>query len=335
MCRPVVDRGTLIDALASSISCRVLVVGDLMVDQFVWGEVSRISPEAPVPVVEVQDETLLLGGAANVANNLNDLGAQVTLCGLLGNDEMGRAFRALARARGIDCQAVATTGRPTTLKTRIIARGQQVVRVDREGPGAADAGSHDRLIDLAREAADSADAILVSDYAKGVVTGPLMEFLVDVSRRRDIPLFLDPKPSNLSIYKGISVVTPNEKEAEAMAGLHLSGGASVEDLARRISGLVQADAVLVTRGKHGMVLWRRGRDTLSIPAMAREVFDVTGAGDTVIAALSFGMALGLDLPEASYLANLAAGIVVGKVGTATVKRDEVREFLLSGGDRVS
>ncbi len=326
-----IDETCLLDALKSAPAKHVLVVGDLMVDQFVWGEVSRISPEAPVPVVEVQNETLLLGGAANVANNLQDLGAQVTLCGVLGRDEMGQTFQELAKLRGIDCQAVVLDGRPTILKTRIIARGQQVVRVDREGERSLDPSHGMALLEVAEKAAMEADAVVVSDYAKGVVSRPLMQLLALVAEKRGIPLFLDPKPSNLGLYRGISVVTPNEKEAEAMAGTTFSSGASIEEIAEKISEATLAEGVLITRGKHGMVLWRKDKGMFSIPTMAREVFDVTGAGDTVIATLTLGVALGLELPEASYLANVAAGIVVGKVGTATVKLEELIDSLASHG----
>ncbi len=328
-----VDGRHLLDALECVGSKHILVVGDLMVDQFVWGEVSRISPEAPVPVVEVQDETLLLGGAANVANNLRNLGCGVTLCGTLGRDEMGQTFQDLALSQGIDCQAVTLDDRPTILKTRIIARGQQVVRVDREGNKELGGQEWRDLEAAAEKVARSVDGIIVSDYAKGVVSAQLMDLLTSVSRSRSIPLFLDPKPSNLGLYKGVTVVTPNEKEAEAMAGMSLSGGASLEEIADRIKTATRAKGVLITRGKHGMALWGEDGEMFTIPTMAREVFDVTGAGDTVIATMALGVVAGLDFPQAAYLANLAAGIAVGKVGTATVNLDELARKIPSGDEK--
>ncbi len=318
-----VDGRQLLEALERAGSRHILVVGDLMVDQFVWGEVSRISPEAPVPVVEVHNETLLLGGAANVANNLRDLGVKVTLCGTLGKDDMGRTFQDLARARGIDCQTISLEDAPTILKTRIIARGQQVVRVDRESNGKPKEPESRSLEVMAGKVAQSVDGIIVSDYAKGVVSARLMQILTSVSETRSIPLLVDPKPSNVGLYNGVTVVTPNEKEAEAMAGISLAEGAGLQEIADRIKVASNAKGVLITRGKHGMALWGEDGSIFTIPTMAREVFDVTGAGDTVIATMALGVVAGLDLPMAAYLANLAAGIAVGKVGTATVSLDEL------------
>ena len=298
-----------------------------MLDQFVWGEVSRISPEAPVPVVEVQKETMLLGGAANVANNLRALGSPVILGGVVGKDAMGENLRGLARSRGIDTTAVVDGTRPTTIKTRIIARGQQVVRVDRESNNSLNDSSIKALIEAFEKLAPGIDGIIVSDYAKGVVAVRFMDELRKISSERGIPFLVDPKPANSYLYHGVTLVTPNRQEAEAMSGLEIKDTESLSQAAQKIQGRLGTDAVLITLGLHGMALWQRENGLFSVPTMAREVFDVTGAGDTVVAAMALGIVNGLSFPEAAYLANIAAGVVVGKIGTATVTAEEIMEIL--------
>lgn len=308
-------------------SLSILVVGDLMLDQFVWGEVSRISPEAPVPVVEVRDETMMLGGAANVANNLKALGGNAILGGVIGADLMGRAMKEMAANLAIDMTAVLEDSRPTTVKTRIIARGQQVVRVDREYSAYIEETVLDTMLSAIYGTADIIHGILVSDYAKGVVTHGLMQGLVDMAKKRGIPLLVDPKPANLEFYGGVTIITPNKKEAEALAGFEITDIASLEKAARTIQERLGTEAVLITMGQQGMALWQRDEGLFTIPTMAREVFDVTGAGDTVIATLALGLASGLALRDTACLANIAAGVVVGKVGTAVVTLEELRRSL--------
>jgi D-beta-D-heptose 7-phosphate kinase/D-beta-D-heptose 1-phosphate adenosyltransferase len=307
-------------------SC-LLVAGDIMLDQFVWGEVSRISPEAPVPVVEVQKETMLLGGAANVANNLRALGSPVILGGVVGKDAMGEDLKELARSRGIDTAAVVDGIRPTTIKTRIIARGQQVVRVDRESNSSLNDSTMKSLAKALEKLAPGIDGIIVSDYAKGVVVVRLMDELRKISSKRGIPFLVDPKPANSHLYHGVTLVTPNRQEAEAMAGLEIKDTKGLSQAAQQIRGRLGTEAVLITCGSHGMALWQRENGLFTVPTMAREVFDVTGAGDTVVAAMALGIVNGLSFPEAAYLANIAAGIVVGKIGTATVTAGEIMEIL--------
>jgi rfaE bifunctional protein kinase chain/domain len=302
---------------------RLLVVGDLMVDQFVWGDVSRISPEAPVPVVEVLRETMMLGGAANVANNLRSLGAEVVLGGIVGVDAMGETLRELAESRGVDTRAVTADGRPTTVKTRVVAQSQQVVRVDRESRKPLGSKARRALIKALETMASEVDAIIVSDYAKGVVTAPIMDALRRLSAAQHIPLLVDPKPVHQDLYHDVTLLTPNEREAEAMAGLLITDEPSLRKVAREIQGRFGTEAVLVTRGRHGMALWQPMHGLFSVPAMGREVFDVTGAGDTVVATLALGRASGLSWPEAGYLANAAAGVVVGMMGTATVAVEDL------------
>jgi D-beta-D-heptose 7-phosphate kinase/D-beta-D-heptose 1-phosphate adenosyltransferase len=307
-------------------SC-LLVAGDIMLDQFVWGDVSRISPEAPVPVVEVQKETMLLGGAANVANNLRAMGSPVILGGVVGKDVMGENLRELARSRGIDATAVVDGIRPTTIKTRIIARGQQVVRVDRESNNSLNDSSINALAEAFERLAPGIDGIIVSDYAKGVVSIRFMDELRKISSKRGIPLLVDPKPANSHLYHGVTLVTPNRQEAEAMAGLEIKDAESLSQAAQEIQGRLGTEAVLITWGSHGMALWQRENGLFTVPTMAREVFDVTGAGDTVVAAMALGIVNGLTFPEAAYLANIAAGVVVGKIGTATITAEEIMEIL--------
>ncbi|MBW1671205.1 MAG: bifunctional hydroxymethylpyrimidine kinase/phosphomethylpyrimidine kinase [Deltaproteobacteria bacterium] len=228
-------------------SC-LLVAGDIMLDQFVWGDVSRISPEAPVPVVEVQKETMLLGGAANVANNLRALGSPVILGGVVGKDAMGENLRELASSRGIDASAVVDGIRPTTIKTRIIARGQQVVRVDRENNNSLNDSSIKALAEAFERLAPRIDGIIVSDYAKGVVSARSMDKLRKISDERGIPLLVDPKPAHNHLYHGVTLVTPNRQEAEAIAGLEIKDTESLSQAAQQIQGRLGTEAVLITRG---------------------------------------------------------------------------------------
>ncbi len=328
MVQAVIRKDRLLAAIDRFASSCLLVVGDLMLDQFVWGEVSRISPEAPVPVVAVHRETILLGGAANVANNLLALGSRCILAGIVGRDSAGRDLVDLARRRGIEIIAVTDDGRQTTLKTRIIARAQQVVRVDRETQGPLDRERIQELAERIEDVSGRPKAIVVSDYAKGVINNVLMDAIRSVSMPRDVPVFVDPKPDNMHCYGTVTVVTPNKKEAEAMSGISIDDLDSLNEAARSVGKRFDAEAVLVTRGALGMGLWQGGEGLFAIPTMAREVFDVTGAGDTVIATMALGVANGLSYAESAYLANLAAGSVVGKVGTATVSRQELERLVV-------
>jgi D-beta-D-heptose 7-phosphate kinase/D-beta-D-heptose 1-phosphate adenosyltransferase len=310
--------------LAAMRGRRVLVVGDVMLDEFLWGRVSRISPEAPVPVVEVTRESFHVGGAGNVAANVRGLGGEAVLLGLVGKDEAARRVREAVAAAGIEERLVESgTGRPTTVKTRVVAHHQQVVRADRED--AAEIAGRDGATLRAglREALRGADAVVVSDYQKGVVTEALLGELVPLARRRRLPVLLDPKRRHFGRYRGVSVITPNQLEAEQATGLRLSDERAVAEAGRRIIAALRCRAALVTRGEHGLSLFERGRPPLHVPATAREVFDVTGAGDTVIATLALAVAAGATLAEAAFLANAAAGVVVGKLGTAQATPDEV------------
>jgi D-glycero-beta-D-manno-heptose-7-phosphate kinase len=319
---------TLLDKFSET---RVVVVGDIMQDIFIWGKVQRISPEAPVPVVEVQRQTAMLGGAANVVHNLRALGAQAGLAGVVGDDEAGRMVLAELDRAGVDrCGVVVEPGRPTSVKTRIIAHHQQVVRFDREDKKPIAPAS--RLV-LARELAPAlsgAHALIISDYAKGVISRELMEQVLAAAGDR--PVVVDPKVKNLDCFRGATVITPNTTEAGEAVGRELADAAALEQAGWELLRRLEARAVMITRGEEGISLFEKGQpQSRNIPAEAREVFDVTGAGDTVIATFTLALAAGMNLFDATRTANLAAGIVVGKLGTSIVTLDELREALENGG----
>lgn len=303
---------------------RVLVLGDVMLDEFVWGRVSRISPEAPVPVVQVTGQSFHLGGAGNVAASVRSLGGGAVLAGVVGEDAAGeRVKESLATAGVSSCLVTLGKERPTTVKTRIVAHGQQVVRADREDAADVPADAETALVESVRRELPSCGALVISDYQKGVVTPTLLKRVLPLARRRGVPVLVDPKVRHFRLYRGASVVTPNQLEAEQATGLPLRGLADVVAAGRRILERLGCRAVLVTRGEHGMSLFEKGRPALHVPTAAREVFDVTGAGDSVIATMALALAAGATLPEAAVLANCAAGVVVGKVGTAQASPAEV------------
>jgi rfaE bifunctional protein kinase chain/domain len=309
---------------------RVLVVGDIMADHFIWGKVSRISPEAPVPVVEVKKDHFTLGGCANVLNNIFAMGGRVHLAGVVGSDETGRRLLSEFRSRGLDTGGIVVeSGRPTTLKTRIVAHGQQVVRFDREERKPVQAKSVRNILSYIESLRDDLGALVVSDYSKGVVTRPLLDGIRKVIACRPIFTCVDPKQRDFSVYQGFDIVTPNHHEAGYAAGEEMQNGQDHIRVGMKLLQQYDFKALLMTRGEEGMSLFERDgrmRHT-AFPAEAREVFDVTGAGDTVIGVLALSMAAGASFREAAYLANHAAGIVVGKAGTATVTREELKRAL--------
>ncbi|GAB6062328.1 D-glycero-beta-D-manno-heptose-7-phosphate kinase [Deferrisoma palaeochoriense] len=308
---------------------RIGVVGDLMLDRFVYGEVDRISPEAPVPVVEVEREVVRLGGAANVAHNLRALGAAVDLVGVVGLDGAAEELAAELGANGLSAEGlVQAPDRPTAVKTRIIARHQQVVRFDRERRGPLPEGARSALGARVDELAPRWDGIVVSDYGKGVVDRELVERLLRWGARTGAWVSVDPKPVNAAAYAGVHAMTPNTKETEAMAGGPAHDDGEAEAAGRALLERLGLRAVVVTRGERGMTVVEPGRVT-HLPTRARDVFDVTGAGDTAIGVFTLAKAAGADVVEAAALANVAAGIVVGKLGTATVSPGEVEEALVA------
>jgi rfaE bifunctional protein kinase chain/domain len=306
--------------------CRVLVVGDLMLDEYVWGSVERISPEAPVPVLSVTREEFTLGGAGNVAKNLAALGAGVAVAGVVGRDSQGEKLRAELAKLGVDGDAVVDEPkRPTTRKTRIIAEHQQVLRIDRETTNEISAASTDALLRRANKLLNTVDVLLISDYGKGAVTRRLVASLAGKSRQAGKIAIADPKGRDYSKYAGLTLITPNRKEAGLAAGVEIRDEPGLFAAGRRLLDTVAVEKLLVTCGKDGMVLFERGAEPLKFGTRAQQVYDVSGAGDTVVAALSLALAAGFPYPDAIRLANTAAGIVVGKVGTAAVSRAELIE----------
>ncbi len=319
--------------LAVAARSRVLVVGDVMLDQFIWGRVSRISPEAPVPVVEFERESFMPGGAANVARNLTALGAAAAMFSVTGRDPAAHQLRRLLRENHVDCHGLLTqASRLTTKKTRLIAHQQQVARVDRERCTALDVKVQGRLVRALTQQLDQAEAIIVGDYGKGVVTQALLDELKLICRARGIWLSVDPKPVHRLNLTGLSLITPNRKEAFELAGL--PEGARQHSDPLRDAGLLlvveklladlQPALLLITLGDQGMLLCQRGCPPFHIPTVAQEVFDVSGAGDTVIASFTLAIAAGASPLEAAIFSNHAAGVVVGKVGTATVTPAELQ-----------
>ena len=309
---------------------KVLVVGDIMIDHFIRGKVSRISPEAPVPVVEVSSDNLMLGGSANVLNNIFAIGGKVYVTGVVGADEMGKKLVSEFRKRQIDTAGIIVEAkRPTTLKTRIVAHGQQVVRFDRESRKLVDEDSTERMVTYIRALRDELGAIVISDYSKGVVTKTLLDGIREIILDRPIVVCVDPKKNDFSLYQGLDIITPNHHEAGRAAGVGLVDKDNLIQVGTALLDRYNFKAILITRGEEGMSLFeKKERITHELfPTEAREVFDVTGAGDTVIGVFALCMASGATFREAAFLANHAAGIVVGKVGTATVSQSELKKVL--------
>ncbi|MCS6850780.1 MAG: D-glycero-beta-D-manno-heptose-7-phosphate kinase [Gemmataceae bacterium] len=313
----------MIDLIPRLAGRRILVVGDLMLDTYLWGQVRRVSPEAPVPVVELLRRCHYPGGAANVAANVASLGGVPALAGVVGADNAGRLLREQIAQRGVALAALLEdAARPTTTKTRIVAFNQQIVRLDEEVAFPLAAELEGRLLDQLAAALADAEACILADYAKGVVTTRVAEVLIAWGRERGRPVLVDPKGPQAGKYRGAMVVKPNLSEAEVVLRRRLDRE-EVLSVGEELLGEFGSEAVLLTRGAEGMVLFRRGQPPRSIATQPRQVFDVTGAGDTAMAALALAVAAGASLEEAAALANEAAGIVVGKPGTAGVTPAEL------------
>jgi D-beta-D-heptose 7-phosphate kinase/D-beta-D-heptose 1-phosphate adenosyltransferase len=307
---------------------RVLVVGDLLLDRFIWGGVRRISPEAPVPVVHVRDEDACPGGAGNVVSNVAALGGRVAVCGVVGQDDAGRRLTTLLGERGARVDGVVRSRATQTIqKTRIIANHQQVVRLDRERPGPLDARTAGRLRRWVLAHLRRTDVLVVSDYGKGVIDAALLAALAAAHAERPFTWLIDPKQANFEHYRGATLVKPNVDEAAAAAGIAITGRGALAQAGRHLLRRWEAEAVLISQGEEGLTLFRRGGRTRSFPTVAHEVFDVTGAGDTVIATCALALGAGGSAEDATMLANQAAGLAVAKVGTAPVGRAELRRAL--------
>ncbi len=309
---------------------KVLVVGDIMVDHFIRGRVARISPEAPVPVVDVHSDHLLLGGSANVMNNIHAMEGRVFGVGVIGGDETGqRLLRELADKDIATAGIVVEERRPTTLKTRIVAHGQQVVRFDRESRAPVGQETIAKMIAYMETLREELGAVVISDYSKGVITAPLLQGIRRVFAGTGVVVCIDPKKTDFNPYRGFDIVTPNHHEAARAVGFEITDRASLVRAGRELINKYGFKALLITRGEEGMSLFEGDgsiRHT-EFPAEAREVFDVTGAGDTAIGVFALAMASGATFREAAFMANRAAGIAVGKVGTATVTRKELKRTI--------
>jgi len=326
---PKYDLASLIKVVDRFAKTKILVIGDIIVDHFVWGKVSRLSPEAPVPIVEVSKESIIPGGSGNVAHNIAALKGQSLLCGVTGHDLIGSQIIDLISELGVDTGGVfVDAGIPTIQKTRIIANIQQVVRIDREDRESKDKKIIAQIINYLKETIPRIDAIIISDYGKGMISVPLLKETIRLAHRYGKVITVDPKVEHFLKYKGVTCITPNH--LEAAQGIHYPvprDQAETEKLGEKIIRKLRCRSLLITQGEKGMTLFEQDQKSLHIPTMAREVFDVTGAGDTVISTLTLALAAGADLKQAAYIANHAAGIVVAKVGTATCSPEELKENL--------
>ena len=303
---------------------KVLIVGDLILDEFIWGNVSRISPEAPVPVVWVDRENFMPGGASNVAANMRSLGGEVYLAGVVGNDSRGEVLQGLLRKKGVHCEGVvADTSRPTTQKTRIIAHRQQVVRIDRELVKPISDSVLDEIRTYIRETLPRVDALIIEDYGKGVIVPGLVQEAVKLAKRHNKIITVDPKETHFSYYRGVTTLTPNHHEASAAVGFKIKDEATLEKAGQTLLKKLKSDSFIITRGENGMAIFQPKKKTVKIPTVAREVFDVSGAGDTVISAVTLALAAGANILEAAHISNIAAGVVVGKIGVAVTTREEL------------
>ena len=301
----------------------ILVIGDLMIDQYIWGRVKRISPEAPVPVVEVTEENLLLGGAANVAHNVLSLGGRVFIAGIIGEDDNGKILINKLRENGFNTDGIIKDGkRPTTVKTRVLAHNQQVVRFDREEKTEIQQSTLSQLLEYVRACLPEIKGIVISDYCKGLITKKLVKTLLGLAGKK-IFVAVDPKIGHFDYYRGVDLITPNTNEASFAAGIDISDNKTLISAGNLLIKKLRCGSVTITRGDEGMTLFEKSGKITHIPTCAQEVYDVSGAGDTVIATLTLCKAAGAPLSDAAIVANHAAGVVVGKIGTATVTQQDI------------
>jgi rfaE bifunctional protein kinase chain/domain len=313
----------LLDKFAGT---RVLVIGDIMLDRYWWGKVSRISPEAPVPVVRLDHESLAAGGAANVAANISGLGAVPILIGVVGDDDESSLLPGVLKDRSISAEHLVTAeGRRTTVKTRIIAHSQQVARIDQETDNSLTAETEAAVMESFNSIVSGVGAVVISDYAKGTLTDNVIRHVIDAANQKGIPVLVDPKGRDYSKYRGATMLTPNRREAADACGLEENTQDMVDTAGNRLLTELNLQSVLITQGEEGMTLFRPGQNPYHLNTLAREVYDVTGAGDTVIGSLAVAIAVGADAAVAADIANIAAGIVVEQVGTTAISVRNLRE----------
>lgn len=316
--------GKLKSIISSFSGKKVLVIGDLILDEFIWGKVSRISPEAPVPVVWVKDESFMPGGASNVANNINALGGKSYLVGVVGSDERAGILKGELKHRGVNIDGIISDSkRPTILKTRVIAHQQQVVRIDREKTDPLQDSTIRRITDYVEKVIDEMDAVIVEDYGKGLITPKLLSKIVPLAKRKKKIIAVDPKEEHLSYYKGVTLLTPNNSEASRAAGIEIKDAKTLKEAGFKLLKKLKTKILLITLGEDGMIIFEEGKSPKKIDTIAQEVFDVSGAGDTVVSSYTLSLISGADPIQAAHIANCAAGIVVGKVGIAVVTQEEI------------
>ncbi len=329
----VIEKERLTDLLSGMNGRSIAVVGDLMLDRYFWGSVSRISPEAPVPVIDMEQEQDRLGGAANVAMNIKSLGGNPLLVGVIGADNSGKRVHELLRESGFSTDGIVVDGtRPTTVKTRVIAHSQHVVRIDRETRAEISFIIQNKIIDVLRHHMHELDGIIIEDYNKGVVAKSLIRQVVELARESHKPVTIDPKFNNFFAYEHVTVFKPNRKEVEEALGIRLRDSESVREAGKSLMDRLHAENVLLTLGEQGMTLFEQDGSVSSVPTMARNVADVSGAGDTVIATLTLALAGGARVREAAALANFAGGIVCGYVGIVPIDKEELERTVLDSMD---
>lgn len=318
-----------IESIISDFSNRtLLIIGDLIIDEYLWGKVERISPEAPVQVVDIENQSYTLGGAGNVINNLVSLGAKIHAVGVVGMDENGRLLQDELQRLNVETGGILSDGsRRTSKKTRVVGGGQQILRIDWETRRDIHKNLEDMVIHYARDYIPVCDAVLISDYAKGVLTTRVLNEVISNCNTHQKPVLVDPKGKDFGKYRGATIITANKKEAAMAAGTDINSEDELVQVGRKMLRDLKLRAALITRGKEGMSLFVKDESPLHIPAQVKEVYDVSGAGDTVLAVLGLGIACGCSYADASYLANMAAGFVVGKIGTATITQDELMEVV--------
>jgi len=310
---------------------KILVIGDFILDEFIWGDVNRISPEAPVPIVNVKEQSFMPGGSLNVASNIQCLKGEVFPCGVLGRDLYGRMLVREIRKEGIHTGGIVyDKERPTTLKTRIIAHSQQVVRFDRESIIPITEQDAKQIVDFVASKIQDIDVVIIEDYGKGLITKELLQDVIKIAKEQNKKIVVDPKEKHFSYYEGVTVITPNHHEAIGSVKDNETQKFSIKEVGERLLKQLSCEGVLVTLGKDGMALFEKNGDVTKINAASQEVYDVAGAGDTVVSVFALALAAGADMKEAAMLSNLAAGIVVAKVGVAVCKPEELLNTVMNG-----
>jgi D-beta-D-heptose 7-phosphate kinase/D-beta-D-heptose 1-phosphate adenosyltransferase len=303
---------------------KILVIGDLILDEFIWGKVSRISPEAPVPVVWANSESFMPGGASNVANNINSLGGKAHIVGVVGNDERAGILKGELEHRGVNIDGIfRDPQRPTILKTRVIAHQQQVVRIDREKTDPLKDSSIKKILNFIEGIIDEMDGVIVEDYGKGLITPKLLDKVIPMAKKKKKIIAVDPKEEHFSYYKGVTLLTPNNAEASRASGFEIKDKATLKKAGIALLKKLKVRVLLITLGEEGMMVFEQGKPAKKIDTIAQEVFDVSGAGDTVASSYTLSLISGANPIQAAHIANCAAGVVVGKVGIAVVTRDEI------------